>query len=110
MEIYDVAIDKGIDRFVVIRHRSTCLHTIIVVPTLADIRLRLTEGEAQQWDISGTVSTITEGLAIEHSLKSECLFNGISGLWAAVYQQRRKQTCLSEDSDWRHASPHLTSG
>ena len=67
MEIYDVAIDKGIDRFVVIHHQSACLHTIIVVPTLADIHLKLTEGEAQWRDVSGTVSTITEGLSIEKS-------------------------------------------
>lgn len=36
-------------------------------PTLADIRLRLTEDEGQKKDLSGTVSTLTEGLAIERS-------------------------------------------
>lgn len=37
------------------------------VPTLADIRLRLAEDAIQQRDFSGSVSTLTEGLAIERS-------------------------------------------
>jgi hypothetical protein len=37
------------------------------VPTLADIRLQLTEDESQKRDFSGSVSTLTEGLAIERS-------------------------------------------
>jgi hypothetical protein len=38
-----------------------------IVPTLADVRLRLTEMETQRRDHTGTVATITEGLAIEKS-------------------------------------------
>ena len=34
---------------------------------MADVRLRLTENEIQRWDFSGTVATITEGLAIENA-------------------------------------------
>ena len=34
---------------------------------LADIQLKLTEGEVQQGNLSGAVSTFTEGLAIEKS-------------------------------------------
>jgi len=37
------------------------------VPTLAEICLKLSETEVQQGNLSGTVSTLTEGLAIEKS-------------------------------------------
>jgi hypothetical protein len=36
-----------------------------IVPTLADIRLQLTEKECKRKDLSRTVSTIMDGLAIE---------------------------------------------
>jgi hypothetical protein len=38
-----------------------------LVPSLAEIRLKLSEREIQQGNLSGSVSTITEGLAIERS-------------------------------------------
>jgi len=37
------------------------------VPTLAEIRLKLSESEVQHGNLSGSVSMITEGLAIEKS-------------------------------------------
>ena len=37
------------------------------VPTLAEIRLKLSETEMQQGNLSGTVSALTEGLTIEKS-------------------------------------------
>jgi len=42
-------------------------HSLRSVPTLADIHLRLSETEIQQGNLSGAVSTLTEGLAIERS-------------------------------------------
>lgn len=39
----------------------------ITVPNLADIRLKLSEKEIQQGNLSGTVATLMEGLAIERS-------------------------------------------
>ena len=39
----------------------------IIVPKLADIRLKLSEKEIQQGNLSGTVATLMEGLAIEQS-------------------------------------------
>jgi hypothetical protein len=35
------------------------------VPTLADVRLKLSEKEIRHRNLSGTVSAVTEGLAIE---------------------------------------------
>jgi hypothetical protein len=40
---------------------------IILVPTLAEIRLKLSETEVRHGNLSGSVSTLTEGLAIEKS-------------------------------------------
>ena len=37
------------------------------VPTLADIRLKLTESESYQGNLSGIASVLTEGLAIERA-------------------------------------------
>ena len=37
----------------------------IIVPKLMDIRLKLSEKEIQQGNLSGTVATLMEGLAIE---------------------------------------------
>ena len=37
------------------------------VPTLAEIRLKLSEREVRQGSLSGAVSALTEGLAIEKS-------------------------------------------
>ena len=42
-------------------------HLCLSVPTLAEIRLKLSETEVQHRNLSGSVSTITEGLAIEKS-------------------------------------------
>jgi hypothetical protein len=39
----------------------------ISVPTLAEIRLKLSEAEVRHRNLSGLVSTLTEGLAIEKS-------------------------------------------
>jgi hypothetical protein len=38
-----------------------------LVPTLADIRLRLSEAEIRHKNLSGAVSALMEGLAIERS-------------------------------------------
>ena len=40
----------------------------IIVPKLADICLKLSKKEIQQGNLSGTVATLMEGLAIEQSL------------------------------------------
>ena len=40
---------------------------MFLVPTLAEIRLRLSETEVEQGNLSGSVSAVTEGLAIEKS-------------------------------------------
>ena len=40
----------------------------IIVPKLVDIRLKLSKKEIQQGNLSGTVATLMEGLAIEQSL------------------------------------------
>jgi hypothetical protein len=42
-------------------------HLCLPVPTLAEIRLKLSETEVQHGNLSGSVSTIAEGLAIEKS-------------------------------------------
>jgi hypothetical protein len=42
-------------------------HSLVVAPTLAEIRLKMAETEVQQGNLSGSVSTLTEGLAIEKS-------------------------------------------
>jgi hypothetical protein len=42
-------------------------HLCIPVPSLADIRLKLSETEVQQGNLSGSVSALTEGLIIEKS-------------------------------------------
>jgi hypothetical protein len=63
LEIYDVALDEGMDP---ILFEIYCTNGSTVA-TLADIRLQLTERETQTRDLSGTVSTLTEGLAIERS-------------------------------------------
>ena len=39
----------------------------IIVPKLADIRLKLSKKEIQQGNLSGTVATLMAGLAIEQS-------------------------------------------
>ena len=39
----------------------------IIVPKLADMRLKLSKKEIQQGNLSGTVATLMEGLAIEQS-------------------------------------------
>ena len=38
-----------------------------IVPTLADIRLKLSEQEVRHGNLSGTVTILSEGLAIEQS-------------------------------------------
>ena len=38
-----------------------------IAPSINEIRLRLSEDEVQRGSLSGTVSTIAEGLAIEHA-------------------------------------------
>ena len=48
--------------------KSTAEHgSLVVAPTLAEIRLKMAETEVQQGNLSGSVSTLTEGLAIEKS-------------------------------------------
>ena len=39
----------------------------IIVPKLVDIHLKLSKKEIQQGNLSGTVATLMEGLAIEQS-------------------------------------------
>ena len=42
-------------------------HSCNSVPTLGEIRLRLSETEVQQGNLSGSVSVLTEALSIEKS-------------------------------------------
>ena len=42
-------------------------HSYTLVPTLLEIRLKLSETEVHQGNLSGAVSAITEGLSIEKS-------------------------------------------
>jgi hypothetical protein len=53
------------------------------VPTLADIRLKLSKREVHQGNLFGTVSTLMEGLAIE---RSQCVtfFNLCLGFWLTL--------------------------
>jgi hypothetical protein len=47
---------------------SWAIHcSLLSVPTLADIRLKLSETEVRHGNLSGSVSALTEGLAIEQS-------------------------------------------
>ena len=50
----------------------------VVVPTLAEIRLKLSETEVQQGNLSGSVSALTEGLAIEKSQYVKRIFTRIA--------------------------------
>ena len=43
------------------------VHSFSSVPTLAEIRLKLSETEVRHGNLSGSVSALTEGLAIEQS-------------------------------------------
>ena len=43
------------------------VHSFSSVPTLVEMNLRLSEVEVQRGSLSGTVSALTEGLAIEKS-------------------------------------------
>jgi hypothetical protein len=42
-------------------------HSCVLVPTLAEIQLKLSETEVQQGNLSGAISALTEGLTIERS-------------------------------------------
>jgi hypothetical protein len=46
---------------------SPSVDRCILVPTLAEIRLKLSETEVRQGNLSGSVSAFTEALAIEKS-------------------------------------------
>jgi len=46
---------------------------MFLVPTLAEIHLKLSETEVQHGNLSGSVSMLTEGLAIENRSKLRIL-------------------------------------
>jgi hypothetical protein len=64
LKIYEVASEKCRDPFIPLRGIDDSCN---LVPTLAEIRLKLLEKEVQQGNLSGSVSALTEGLAIEKS-------------------------------------------
>jgi len=65
LKIYMISLDNSIVQLCC--NDSTSHPRYPAVPMLADIQLKLSEKEVHQGNLSGTVSTLMEGLTIEQS-------------------------------------------
>jgi hypothetical protein len=69
LNIYNVATDKC---WKLVYSAFGIVRWCVLVPTMAEIRLKLAETEVQKGNLSGVASALTEGLAIE---KSQCVWH-----------------------------------